>query len=120
MARPFARASSRFITGPASTNTRDTFSSSYGFPIDNLAWLEILACAEARIAARPYPHTLGDLSCDGSVNAFDIDPFVLALTDPDGYAAAWPDCDIMNADCNADGVVNAFDIDPFVELLIGP
>ena len=62
---------------------------------------------------------LGDLNCDGAVNAFDIDPFVLALTDPDGYAAAWPDCDRMLADCNSDGVVDAFDIDPFVELLTG-
>ena len=63
---------------------------------------------------------LGDLNCDGEVNAFDIDPFVLALTDPTGYAAAFPDCDIMLADCNGDGVVNAFDIDPFVALLVGP
>ena len=63
---------------------------------------------------------LGDLNCDGVVNAFDIDPFVLALTDPAGYAAAFPDCDIMLADCNGDGVVNAFDIDPFVALLVGP
>ena len=62
---------------------------------------------------------LGDLNCDGVLDAFDIDPFVLALTDPAGYAAAWPDCDIMLADCNGDGVVNAFDIDPFVELLTG-
>ena len=61
----------------------------------------------------------GDLNCDGVVNAFDIDPFVLALTDPAGYAAAWPNCDFMNADCNGDGEVNAFDIDPFVELLTG-
>jgi hypothetical protein len=65
------------------------------------------------------PFDLGDLNCDGSVNAFDIDPFVLALTDPAGYAAAWPDCDIMLADINGDGEVNAFDIDPFVELLTG-
>ncbi|MBU0718066.1 MAG: hypothetical protein KJ749_07450 [Planctomycetes bacterium] len=63
---------------------------------------------------------LGDLNCDGAVNAFDIDPFVLALTDPAGYAAAWPNCDIMNGDINGDGVVNAFDIDPFVDLLTGP
>ena len=61
----------------------------------------------------------GDLNCDGAVNAFDIDPFVLALTDPSGYAAAYPDCDIMLADCNGDGIVDAFDIDPFVELLTG-
>ena len=51
---------------------------------------------------------------------FDIDPFVLAISDPAAYAAAWPDCDIMLADCNGDGLVDAFDIDPFVELLTGP
>jgi len=65
---------------------------------------------------------LGDLNCDGSVNAFDIDPFVLALTSAPGfeaYHAAHPDCDGLLADCNGDGSVNAFDIDPFVELLVG-
>jgi hypothetical protein len=62
-------------------------------------------------------HGLGDLNCDGLLNAFDIDPFVLALTNPSGYAAAWPDCDHMLADINGDGFVNAFDIDPFVLLL---
>ncbi len=61
----------------------------------------------------------GDLNCDGAVNAFDIDPFVLALTAPDAYAATYPDCNILNADVNGDGVVNAFDIDPFVDLLTG-
>ena len=63
---------------------------------------------------------LGDLNCDGVVDTFDIDPFVLAISDPVAYAAAWPDCDVMLADCNGDGEVNAFDIDAFVELLIGP
>jgi plastocyanin len=58
--------------------------------------------------------SLGDLNCDGLVNSFDIDSFVLALTDPTGYAAAFPDCNILNADCNCDGLVNSFDIDPFV------
>ncbi len=62
---------------------------------------------------------LGDLNCDGLVNAFDIDPFVLALTAPDAYALAYPDCDYMLADINGDGAVNAFDIDPFVLLLTG-
>ena len=61
----------------------------------------------------------GDLNCDGALNAFDIDPFVLALTDPAGYAAVWPECNLILADCNAVGVVDAFDIDPFVGLLIG-
>jgi len=61
----------------------------------------------------------GDLNCDGLVNTFDIDPFVLALTDNAAYAVAFPECDYMLADCNGDGAVNAFDIDPFVLLLTG-
>lgn len=61
----------------------------------------------------------GDLNCDGVVNNFDIDPFVLALTDPAGYAAAYPECDIALGDVNGDGAVNNFDIDPFVALLTG-
>jgi hypothetical protein len=61
----------------------------------------------------------GDVNCDGAVNVFDIDPFVLALTNPAGYQTAYPDCFISNADANRDGLVNAFDIDPFVVLLTG-
>jgi hypothetical protein len=61
----------------------------------------------------------GDLNCDGNIDAFDIDPFVLALTDPLAYAGKWPHCDSLLADINGDGKVDAFDIDPFVELLIG-
>jgi hypothetical protein len=62
---------------------------------------------------------LGDLNCDGALNAFDIDPFVLALTDPSAYAGLYPNCDVNRADINGDGSVNAFDIDPFVLLLTG-
>ena len=64
-------------------------------------------------------YELGDLDCDGFINVFDIDPFVLALTSPEAYASAFPDCDRMLADINGDGLVNAFDIDPFVLLLTG-
>jgi hypothetical protein len=64
--------------------------------------------------------TPGDLNCDGEVDAFDIDPFVLALTAPEIYAAKYPQCTLVNADCNGDGQVDAFDIDPFVALLVGP
>ncbi len=59
----------------------------------------------------------GDTNCDGVLNFFDIDPFVLALFDPAAYAAAYPDCEIASADLNADGQVNFFDIDPFVAAL---
>ncbi|MCG3127758.1 MAG: hypothetical protein CHACPFDD_02630 [Phycisphaerae bacterium] len=67
----------------------------------------------------PATSPLGDMNCDGSVNGFDIDPFTLALSDPAGYAAAYPACDINNGDVNVDGSVNGFDIDPFVGLLGG-
>ena len=62
----------------------------------------------------------GDLNCDGVVDLFDIDPFVLAQTNAAGYAAAFPGCDRMNADANTDGVVDLFDIEPFVDLLRAP
>ncbi len=64
--------------------------------------------------------TPGDTNCDGVVDAFDIEPFILALTDPNGYAAQFPNCDIGSADANGDGVVDAFDIEPFIALLTGP
>jgi hypothetical protein len=60
----------------------------------------------------------GDLNCDGIVNNFDIDPFVLALTNPAGYAAVFPNCNLANADINGDGAINNFDIDPFVACLV--
>ena len=69
--------------------------------------------------ARVPAYAVGDLNCDGFVDFFDIDPFVLAVTDPAGYEAAYPDCDIMLADCNGDGSVDFFDIGPFVELVTG-
>jgi hypothetical protein len=61
----------------------------------------------------------GDLNCDGLINAFDIDPFILALTDHAAYYTAHPDCGYFFADVNGDGAVNAFDIDPFIAVLTG-
>jgi len=42
---------------------------------------------------------------------------VLALQDPTTYALTYPDCDVMNADCNTDGIVDFDDINAFVGLL---
>jgi len=78
-------------------------------------WLPI--ANETASAFRVDVWLRGDLNCDSVVNNFDIDPFVLALTDPAGYQAAFPNCFRMLADCNGDGVVDNFDIDPFVDLL---
>jgi hypothetical protein len=64
---------------------------------------------------------LGDANCDGLVNAFDIDAFVLALTNPSAWIAQYgADCDILcTCDCDGSGEINAFDIDPFVDILTG-
>ena len=65
----------------------------------------------------------GDANCDGVVDGFDIQAFVLALTatppDYPEYYAAQPGCDVWNADCNYDGQLDGFDIQPFVDLLTG-
>lgn len=61
----------------------------------------------------------GDMNCDGLVSVSDISGFVLALTDPSGYAAQFPQCDVQNGDINADGQVSVSDIGPFVTLLTG-
>jgi hypothetical protein len=61
----------------------------------------------------------GDLNCDGAVDFDDINAFVVALSGPDGYAAAYPGCHWRNADCNGDDLVDFQDINAFVALLSG-
>lgn len=55
----------------------------------------------------------GDVNGDGTVNPFDIQPFINALT---GTATTEQKC---ASDTNRDGSVNPFDIQPFIELLLG-
>ncbi|TWT45129.1 hypothetical protein RAS1_15510 [Phycisphaerae bacterium RAS1] len=62
---------------------------------------------------------LGDLNCDGVVNVLDINPFVLALSDPAAYALQHPGCNILNGDIDGDGMLTVLDINPFVKLLAG-
>ncbi|MFH1748727.1 MAG: dockerin type I domain-containing protein, partial [Planctomycetota bacterium] len=63
---------------------------------------------------------MGDANCDGRVNSYDIDPFILLIGDPDSYHARWPDCDADTfCDMNGDGNVNAYDIDGFVAAVGG-
>jgi len=61
----------------------------------------------------------GDLNCDDSVDFGDINPFVLRLSNPAAYQAAYPNCPDANGDINGDGSVDFGDINPFVALLTG-
>lgn len=59
-------------------------------------------------------YRVGDMTCNCDVNIDDIDLFVTALTDPDGFTG----CDISRADINGDGAVKGDDIAGFVGLLL--
>ena len=49
----------------------------------------------------------------------DINAFVLALSDPGAYGAAYPDCFWLSADIDNDGQVDFDDVNQFVAVLGG-
>jgi photosystem II stability/assembly factor-like uncharacterized protein len=60
----------------------------------------------------------GDMNGDGVVDFADINPFVMALADPTGYAEQYPDMDAnLSGDMNGDGLLDFADINGFVFLL---
>ncbi len=63
------------------------------------------------------PGERGDANCDGGVDFFDIDPFLQALFDPPGYAAAFCGGSTCTVDVDCSGGVDFFDIDPFLTCL---
>ncbi|MBL8880940.1 MAG: hypothetical protein JNG88_17640 [Phycisphaerales bacterium] len=66
------------------------------------------------------PLLRGDMNNDKRIDNFDIDPFVLALTDPAAYSVQYnipQAAGLIIGDINEDGFLNNFDIDPFVSLL---
>ncbi|HPM23072.1 MAG TPA: hypothetical protein PLP66_04160 [Phycisphaerae bacterium] len=63
------------------------------------------------------PIVPGDLDCNGVVSFGDINPFVLALTNPSAYADYFPECSFLAGDVNGDGTTNFGDINPFIALL---
>lgn len=79
------------------------------FALDNIVWL-----------ADPTTVVIGDANGDGSFDFGDIEPFVLALTDPEGFAASFPGVDpSLTLDMNLDGYFDFGDIEGFVSLLLG-
>jgi hypothetical protein len=61
----------------------------------------------------------GDMNCDGHVNNFDTDAFMLALFEPEEYETEYPNCDLVQGDFTGNGVVDFGDIDPYLEVLFG-
>ncbi len=71
----------------------------------------------AQTPSAPPQFGNADTNCDGAVDFFDIDPFLLALFDPAAYGLAFPNCSLTTADVNDDGSVDFFDIDAFLAVL---
>jgi alpha-tubulin suppressor-like RCC1 family protein len=91
----------------------------YNVPAPNSGFVAVAAGANHSLGLKHPLLRSGDPNCSGSVGFDDINPFVLALTDPATYATAFPGCTIANADINADGAVDFKDINRFVVLLTG-
>ncbi|MEW6251145.1 MAG: hypothetical protein AB1716_10895, partial [Planctomycetota bacterium] len=105
------RAGQQFVVATAGTLTGD-FTTLAG------PGIYTCSCANNQVTVT-IVHGPGDVNCSGQTDFSDINPFVLALSDPAGYATQYPNCDIRTADCNGDGAVNFDDINPFVALLSG-
>jgi hypothetical protein len=67
----------------------------------------------------PAPIVTGDLNCDGHLDGRDIQPFVLAVTNPSQYQSQYPSCNILNGDLNGSGTATVADVPLFVQLLLG-
>mgnify|MGYP000170981390 CR=1 FL=1 len=75
-------------------------------------------CNTYEVVLSGFSLTLGDMNGDGVVNNQDISPFVLALTDPVAYAAAYPNINYnIVGDINEDGMFNNQDMAALVNLL---
>jgi photosystem II stability/assembly factor-like uncharacterized protein len=99
----------------------------YGLNLPNVPVIDlVLEPGRGRLAAATQGRgawstsiaVAADMNGDDVVDAFDIDPFILALVDPNGYAAMFPNLDpIIRGDLTGDNTVDSFDIEPFVQAL---
>ena len=61
------------VSASVGADLRDRFRTDYGFPIDDLAWPQILTCVQQRIAARDYYEQV-DADHDAVPNECDVCP----------------------------------------------
>ncbi len=110
---PTSLASPKLFLWDGTTTTQLT-TASYKYPSFHDGWVGY-SDSEWLYLARLFRR--GDMNCDYAIDAGDIAPFHLAVTDPNAYAAAYPNCDRNNADINGDGAINATDVSLFWALL---
>ncbi len=61
---------------------------------------------------------IGDMNCDGAVNASDVGPMALALVDLAAHQLQFPGCDPLHGDMNQDLTLDGRDIGLFVNCLL--
>ncbi len=66
-----------------------------------------------------YAVLVGDMDRNGKTDTDDINPFILAITDPNGYQAMYGLDPNLIGDCDSSGNMDTDDINPFVALITG-
>lgn len=66
------------------------------------------------------PIVVGDINCDDQLNLSDVNALVLALVNPDAFAATYVGCDINRADLDLNGLIDGRDISKFLDALLAP
>lgn len=78
----------------------------HGAPLADASWLAEFAL-------------LGDMNDDGVLDKYDVDPLILAISDPRAYERLFPGVGrAPRGDLNGDGALDERDIEPFVERLL--
>lgn len=111
-----------FLTGKDLSNV-DEYEVSLTFRNELASWPNgdgQLVIDNLNVSEGASPVSPGDVNCDGSVNGLDVQAFATAILDPGGYAAAYPGCNILNADTNSDSSATAADVASFAALLVSP
>ncbi|MFH1109226.1 MAG: hypothetical protein V1790_08540 [Planctomycetota bacterium] len=99
------------LSASAGEDLRSRFAAEFGFPIDDEAWPEMLAAAQARIASRSWQiPLLNDLDCDADLDLVDFAAVVGCLSGPN---AAVPHSFCRHADSDADGDLDLADFARF-------
>lgn len=113
---PIATANSRMTIGNSPSGPAYPF---YGLIDELRIYNRALDAGEiGQLAAARAPTITGDSNCDGRVDNFDIDAFVMSIVDARTFAAFYSNCPALNGDVNHDGRTDNFDISPFVDCLI--
>ncbi len=125
IARPFATGGQAFIYGlqPAVGMNDMQYNPGGGFGLCNGVWCTTRdangVMYDVNFTLTGKPDSGGcepcDANCDGTVDAFDIEPFIGILT------GSIPNpCSACAGDADGSGTVDAFDIEPFITCLTGP